>query len=95
MFVQAFVDELTKLGSAPAEFLAKMKSHLPGAATAAKGALAVGAGAAAGGLAGHHSGEKKGLKEGMEGMDDGMRQAYVAGLQRGAALAASRLGGGK
>lgn len=72
-----------------AEELIKTAFHIPGGLIKALPKIGLGlAGAGAVGLGGErigeHRGEEHGIQEGAEQMEGGMRQAYIAGVQRGA-----------
>lgn len=73
-----FAEELTKVGFKIPSGLGRI---LPKIGLGLAGAGAVGVGAE---QLGEHKGEKEGFNEGVHEMQGGMRQAYVAGVQRGA-----------
>jgi hypothetical protein len=81
-FLNAFTHELLKVaGKLPASLISRIGSKAPAVAKV------VGPAAIAGGAAyavGHKKGENKGVGEGMEGLDQGMQQAYILGVRRGA-----------
>lgn len=82
-FIAAFSDEIEKTaGPVPMGLLSRLSSKIP-KAPIMKG-LAVGGLGGGAYLAGSHKGEEKGMSQGTAGLEQGMQQAYVAGVQRGA-----------
>lgn len=82
-FMNGFADELTKTANVAGSGLKAMMSKLMKSPRGQKGLIGAGA-LATGGAVGASKGKKSGYEAGTQDMDEGMRQAYKVGVQRGA-----------